>query len=141
MSPDKLVYTANQIGKFFANQGEGRRSAALTDYLVKFWHPRMRVAIIKYTTDGGDKLSRSSAKQCAVWYGRAEPGTIGAASLCGRRCLASATRTSSASSSGNRNADTGHHPTGRRVAAALVGIADNPCGAPAGFKRDRVCRT
>ena len=39
MSPDKLVYMANQIGKFFANQGEEKAVSAIADHLVKLWIP------------------------------------------------------------------------------------------------------
>ena len=45
MSPDKLVYMANQIGKFFASQGEAQAVAGIASHLEKFWDPRMRRAI------------------------------------------------------------------------------------------------
>ena len=55
MSPDKLVYMANQIGKFFASQGEaGRRRTA--EHIEKFWDPRMRAAILAYLDKGGAGL-------------------------------------------------------------------------------------
>jgi formate dehydrogenase subunit delta len=56
MSPEKLAYMANQIGTFFASQGEEKAIAAVADHLMKFWDPRMRTEIIKYVNDGGDKL-------------------------------------------------------------------------------------
>ena len=57
MSPDKLVYMANQIGKFFASQGEDKAVAGIADHLVKFWDPRMRKSIVDYLVDeGGTKL-------------------------------------------------------------------------------------
>ena len=34
MSPDKLVYMANQIGKFFAAQGEEQAVAGIADHLT-----------------------------------------------------------------------------------------------------------
>ena len=37
MSPDKLVYMANQIGKFFAHQGQEKAIAGIADHLGKFW--------------------------------------------------------------------------------------------------------
>ena len=46
MSPDKLAYMANQIGKFFAHQKHEQAVASITDHLQKFWDPRMRKAII-----------------------------------------------------------------------------------------------
>ena len=57
MSPDKLVYMANQIGKFFAHQGEDKAIAGITDHLQKFWDPRMRAAILEYLADENDGLN------------------------------------------------------------------------------------
>ena len=56
MSPDKLVYMANQIGKFFANQGKEKAVAAIADHLMKFWDPRMRAAIREYSDRDGEGL-------------------------------------------------------------------------------------
>jgi formate dehydrogenase subunit delta len=53
MSPDKLVYMANQIGKFFAGQGHGKAVAGTAEHLTKFWDPRMRAAIIAHLDAGG----------------------------------------------------------------------------------------
>ena len=36
MSPDKLVYMANQIGKFFISQGHDNAAAGIADHLTKF---------------------------------------------------------------------------------------------------------
>ena len=51
MLPDRLVMMANQIGKFFASQGnEEHAVAGIADHLKKFWDPRMRLeafAILK----------------------------------------------------------------------------------------------
>jgi formate dehydrogenase subunit delta len=55
MSPDKLVYMANQIGKFFAHQGD-RAAAGVADHLRRFWDPRMRRAILEYVDRGGAGL-------------------------------------------------------------------------------------
>jgi formate dehydrogenase subunit delta len=56
MSPDKLVYMANQISKFFAHQGEDEAVAGVVDHLEKFWDPRMRRAIVDYVETGGEGL-------------------------------------------------------------------------------------
>jgi len=56
VSPDKLVYMANQIGKFFAHQGEAKAVAGIADHLVKFWDPRMRAAIQAHAAAGGTGL-------------------------------------------------------------------------------------
>ncbi len=56
MSPEKLVYMANQIGKFFANQGPEKAAAAVADHLRRFWDPRMRATIIAHLEAGGAGL-------------------------------------------------------------------------------------
>jgi len=53
MSHDKLVYMANQIGKFFASQGPDKAATGIADHLTRFWDPRMRAAIIAYLDAGG----------------------------------------------------------------------------------------
>ena len=53
MSPDKLVYMANQIGKFFAHQGDKAAVAGIADHLKKFWDPRMRAQILAHLDSGG----------------------------------------------------------------------------------------
>ena len=51
MSPEKLAYMANQIGRFFAHQPHGKAVAAINDHLQKFWDPRMRGTIIRHLHD------------------------------------------------------------------------------------------
>ena len=53
MSPDKLVYMANQIGKFFASQGPQQAVAGTADHIKKFWDPRMRATILAHLKEGG----------------------------------------------------------------------------------------
>ena len=48
MSPDKLAYMANQIGKFFAHQKHDAAVASINDHILKFWDPRMRRAILAH---------------------------------------------------------------------------------------------
>ena len=58
-SPDtmhKLVYMANQIGKFFVSQGAERAVPDIADHLKKFWDPRMRKAIFAHLDAGGAGL-------------------------------------------------------------------------------------
>jgi len=62
MSPDKLVYMANQIGKFFASQGEEAAVPAIADHLVKFWDPRMRREIVAHLAAGGNGLDQRVRK-------------------------------------------------------------------------------
>ena len=61
MSPDKLVYMANQIGKFFASQGRSEATAGIANHLEKFWDPRMRNAIFAHLDAGGDGLDPAPA--------------------------------------------------------------------------------
>ena len=65
MSPDKLVYMANQIGKFFVAQGEEKAVPQIADHLAKFWDPRMRKAIIAHLEAGGTGLDDAVRKAVA----------------------------------------------------------------------------
>jgi len=56
MSPEKLVYMANQIGKFFSAQPHDDAAAQIADHLKKFWEPRMRSQILAYVAGGGAGL-------------------------------------------------------------------------------------
>ncbi len=69
MSPDKLVYMANQIGKFFATQGPEQAAAGTADHIKKFWDPRMRAAIVAHLETGGaglDPVVRAAITQLAT---------------------------------------------------------------------------
>jgi formate dehydrogenase subunit delta len=48
MSPDKLAYMANQIGRFFARQPHDKAVAAIELHLRRFWDPRMRADIVAH---------------------------------------------------------------------------------------------
>jgi formate dehydrogenase subunit delta len=56
MSPDRLTYMANQIGKFFASQGADKAVPGIAEHIRKFWDPRMRSAILAHVEAGGDGL-------------------------------------------------------------------------------------
>lgn len=56
MSPDRLVYMANQIGKFFESQGAEKAVPGIAEHIRKFWEPRMRTAIFAHIDAGGDGL-------------------------------------------------------------------------------------
>jgi formate dehydrogenase subunit delta len=58
-SPDRLVYMANQIGKFFVSQGEAAASEAIATHIKKFWEPRMCAAIVAHLNAGGAGLEPS----------------------------------------------------------------------------------
>ena len=53
MSPDKLVYMANQIGRFFASRGPDKAAVSIAEHIAKFWDPRMRAAIVAHLDAGG----------------------------------------------------------------------------------------
>lgn len=56
MSPDRLIYMANQIGKFFQSQGHGKAVPGIAEHIRKFWDPRMRTAILAHLDAGGAGL-------------------------------------------------------------------------------------
>lgn len=56
MSPDRLIYMANQIGMFFRNQGHDKAVAGVAEHIRKFWDPRMRSAILAHLDAGGTGL-------------------------------------------------------------------------------------
>jgi formate dehydrogenase subunit delta len=55
-SAEKLVYMANQIGKFFASQGEEVAVSGTAEHIKKFWDPRMRQTILCHLAVGGHGL-------------------------------------------------------------------------------------
>jgi formate dehydrogenase subunit delta len=56
MSPDRLVYMANQIGKFFEVQRKDEIVPGIAHHIKAFWDPRMLKAIYAYVDAGGDGL-------------------------------------------------------------------------------------
>ncbi len=64
-SPDKLVYMANQIGKFFISQNEKDAIEGIATHIKKFWEPRMRKAIFAHLDADGaglDPIVRKALK-------------------------------------------------------------------------------
>ena len=56
MSPDRLIYMANQIGKFFQLQGRDKAVPGIAEHIRKFWDPRMRATISAHLDTGGAGL-------------------------------------------------------------------------------------
>ena len=56
MQPDRLVYMANQIVKFFEAQRADEVVPGIANHIKKFWDPRMLAAIYAYVDAGGDGL-------------------------------------------------------------------------------------
>ena len=52
----RLVYMANQIGRFFVSEDEKTAVSGIADHIVKFWDPRMRREIIAHLQAGGEGL-------------------------------------------------------------------------------------
>jgi formate dehydrogenase subunit delta len=55
-TPTKLIYMANQIGKFFAPQEHDKAVAGIANHLTRFWDPSMRKKIIHHLIQGGEGL-------------------------------------------------------------------------------------
>jgi formate dehydrogenase subunit delta len=55
-SSKRLIYMANQIGKFFAPQEHESAVAGIANHLHKFWAPSMRKKIIEHLDHGGEGL-------------------------------------------------------------------------------------
>jgi formate dehydrogenase subunit delta len=56
MSPDRLIYMANQIGRFFRSQGRDKAVPGIAEHIRKFWDPRMKRAIFTHLDAGGAGL-------------------------------------------------------------------------------------
>ena len=79
MSPDRLVYMANQIGKFFESQRADEVVPGIANHIKKFWDPRMREAIFAYMDAGGKGIDPPVRK--ALDHLQAEAGQKGKSSL------------------------------------------------------------
>jgi len=78
MSPDRLIYMANQIGKFFKSQGNDKAVAGIAEHIRKFWDPRMRSAILAHLDAGGAGLDPNVRDAiAALRLANAELKTIG----------------------------------------------------------------
>jgi formate dehydrogenase subunit delta len=56
MSPDRLIYMANQIGKFFQILGHDKAVLGIAEHIKRFWDPRMRRAIFAHLDSDGTGL-------------------------------------------------------------------------------------
>ncbi len=55
-SQERLIYMANQIGRFFATQVRDDAVAGTRQHMADFWDPRMRSQIRAHLAAGGDGL-------------------------------------------------------------------------------------
>ena len=71
---NKLVYMANQIGKFFASQGPEQSRRRHRRHIKKFWDPRMRAAIFAHLEQGGAGLDPAVREALASLGGNGRRG-------------------------------------------------------------------
>lgn len=62
----RLVYMANQIGKFFQSQGHDHAVAGVADHIKKFWDPRMLAGIYAHLDAGGAGLDPNVREAIAL---------------------------------------------------------------------------
>jgi formate dehydrogenase subunit delta len=72
MSPDKLAYMANPIGRFFQSQKSAAAVDSIEDHLRKFWDPRMRQEIVAQLAEGSITLD-PPVREAVERLGRKEP--------------------------------------------------------------------
>jgi formate dehydrogenase subunit delta len=56
MSPEKMVYMANQIATFFRSQPGDDTAERVAAHLRDYWEPRMRDELARYVEAGGEGL-------------------------------------------------------------------------------------
>lgn len=56
MSPDKLIYMANQIATFMESKPHAEGVAGLASHINDFWEPRMRRQLFEIVDGGGAGL-------------------------------------------------------------------------------------
>ena len=56
MSPEKMVYMANQIATFFETQPGDDGAERVAAHLTDFWEPRMREQLYAHVDAGGAGL-------------------------------------------------------------------------------------
>ena len=54
MSPDKLIYMANQIAQFMESKKHDEGVALLASHINDFWEPRMRLQFFELVDAGGN---------------------------------------------------------------------------------------
>lgn len=66
MSPEKMVYMANQIASFFKTQADPDRAGKIAAHLSDFWEPRMLEKLYTHVDQGSaglDPLVIDAAKR------------------------------------------------------------------------------
>ena len=68
----RLVYMANQIGKFFASHAAEEAIIGIENHFRKFWDPRMRSRILAHLDAGGEGLDDYPRQAVANLRGAAD---------------------------------------------------------------------
>ncbi len=63
---NKLIYMANQIGDFFAAQGEKRAVAGIANHIDQFWTPQMRRDLLALVAKDNSGLKPSVKKAIPI---------------------------------------------------------------------------
>lgn len=74
MSPEKLVYMANQIATFFNSQPGKDQVERIAAHLRDFWEPRMIDALAAHVDGGAKTLDPNAAKALASLVAARQPG-------------------------------------------------------------------
>jgi len=56
MSPERIVYMANQIATFFESAARGAEAAGVAGHINDFWEPRLRAVLLAHAAAGGAGL-------------------------------------------------------------------------------------
>ena len=56
MSPEKLVYMANQIARSLRSRPRGEAVAAPAEHISNFWEPRMRTELFRLMDENGEQF-------------------------------------------------------------------------------------
>ena len=78
MSPEKMVYMANQIATFFKTQPGIDQAEKVAGHIRDFWEPRMREQLFRFAETGADGLDPVVMTSIRLLQGT-EPG--GSASI------------------------------------------------------------
>lgn len=66
MSPDKLVYMANQIATFFRSQPGQDQAQRIAGHLRDYWEPRMIAALCAHVAAGGGGLTEPAEAAVSI---------------------------------------------------------------------------
>lgn len=65
MTPEKLIYMANQIATAFAHLPADDADTAIAEHIDSFWDPRMRAQLLSITAEGAPDLAPRVVKAAA----------------------------------------------------------------------------